>query len=121
MSESAEDVTPKSFRRPPAGFGFLFAMLVCMLVGVLLLNNGPMESSYAGIGFLLMIPFALGGLATGAGLRLYNTIGCIFAPLVLFAIMFPFVYFGLAEGLVCILMAMPFWFAAGLGGGWPPT
>ncbi len=103
--------------QPPAGFGFLLAMLVCMLTGVLLLNSGAMESSYAGFGFLLLIPFALGGLATGAGLKLYTSAGCIFAPVVLFAIIFPFVYFGLAEGLICILMALPFWLAAGLGGG----
>lgn len=106
-----------SLRQPPAGFGFLLAMLLCMLAGVLLLNSGTMESSYAGFGFLMLVPFALGGLVTGAGLKIYTSAGCIFAPLILFAIIFPFVYFGLAEGLVCILMALPFWLAAGLGGG----
>lgn len=117
MDQSSDDVAPENRRWPPAGLGFLLAMLVCMLTGVLLLNSGAMESSYAGFGFLMMIPFALGGLVTGAGLRIYTSAGCIFAPLVLFAVIFPFVYFGLAEGLVCILMALPFWLAAGLGGG----
>lgn len=42
--------------------------------------------------------------------------GCLLAPLALFAVIFPFVYFEMAEGLVCILMVLPFWVAAGLGG-----
>ncbi|MBI1404267.1 MAG: hypothetical protein GC147_13790 [Porphyrobacter sp.] len=100
-----------------AGLGFMLAMLAVLLGGILLLNAGVLETSYAGIGFLLLIPFAIGGLVTGAGLRLYTSAGCIFAPLVVFAITFPLVYFGLGEGLVCIAMAMPFWLAAGLGGG----
>lgn len=102
---------------PPAGFGFLLAMLVCLLGGVLLLNSGVLEASYSGFAFMGMIPFAIGGLATGAGLRIYSTAGCIFAPLVVFAVAFPLVHYGLAEGLICILMALPFWLAAGLGGG----
>jgi hypothetical protein len=117
MSFSADDLPQTSLKWPPAGLGFLLTMLLCMVSGVLLLNNGAMESSYAGFGFMMMLPFGLGGLATGAGLRIYTSAGCIFAPLILFAIIFPFVYFGLAEGLVCILMALPFWLAAGLGGG----
>lgn len=117
MINQPEPAAKSTLRRPPAGFGFLLAMLVCMLAGVLMLNAGALETSYGGIGFLMLIPFALGGLATGAGLKLYSSAGCIFAPLVLFAVIFPFVYLELAEGLVCILMALPFWLAAGLGGG----
>ena len=117
MIEGADIAVPSRAGWPPAGFGFLLAMLACLLAGVLLMNDGMLESSYAGFGFLMMIPFALGGLATGAGLKIYTSIGCVFAPLILFAVVFPFVYFGLAEGLVCILMALPFWLAAGLGGG----
>ncbi|MDP5104073.1 MAG: hypothetical protein NWP98_09115 [Erythrobacter sp.] len=117
MSDTPKSTPRPSLRQPPAGLGFLLAMLACMLAGVLLLNTGALETSIAGFGFLMMIPFALGGLVTGAGLRLFNSAGCIFAPLILFAVIFPFVYFKLAEGLVCILMALPFWLAAGLGGG----
>lgn len=95
----------------------MLAMLACMIGGILALTQGALESSYAGIGFLALIPFALGALATGSGLGFYNSAGCIIAPVVLFAAIFPLVHYGFAEGLVCILMALPFWLAAGLGGG----
>ena len=95
----------------------MLAMLACMIGGILALTQGALESSYARIGFLALIPFALGALATGSGLGFYNSAGCIIAPVVLFAAIFPLVHHGFAEGLVCILMALPFWLAAGLGGG----
>lgn len=117
MKPDPDSAAPRRIDSPPAGFGFLLAMLVCLLAGVLLVNDGVLETSYAGFGFMALIPFAIGGLATGAGLKIYNTSGCILAPVAIFAAAFPLVYFGLAEGLICIMMAMPFWLAAGLGGG----
>ncbi len=104
-------------RGPNAGGGFLLAMLGLLLAGILLLNTGALEVSYSGFAFMVLFPFAIGGLATGAGLQIYSHYGCILAPAVLFAIIFPLVHYGLAEGLVCILMALPLWLAAGLGGG----
>jgi hypothetical protein len=41
----------------------------------------------------------------------------LLAPIILFAIMFLAVYFGAAEGLVCIMMVIPLWILSGLGGG----
>ncbi len=105
-----------SIRSPRAGTGFLLGMLACLLGAILLLNSGVLETSYSGLAFMGMIPFAISGLAAGAGLRVYSTYGCIVAPLLLFAVMFPLVHYGLAEGLICILMVLPFWLAAGLGG-----
>ncbi len=103
-------------RGPRAGGGFILAMLALLLGGLVLLNTGVLESSYAGVAFMGVIPFAIGGLATGAGLQVYSHYGCLIAPVVLFAVMFPLVHYGLAEGLVCIIMVLPFWLAAGLGG-----
>lgn len=108
---------PSSARGPRAGLGFTLAMLACLLGGILLLNTGVLETSYSGFAFMAMIPFAIGGLAVGAGLRVYSHYGCLVAPVLLFAVMFPLVHYGLAEGLICILMVLPFWLAAGLGGG----
>lgn len=104
-------------RGPNAGLGFLLAMLGLLLAGILLLNTGALEVSYSGYAFMFLFPFAIGGLATGAGLQIYSHYGCILAPVLLFAIIFPLVHYGLAEGLVCILVALPLWLAAGLGGG----
>lgn len=104
-------------RGPRAGSGFLLAMLGLLLAGILLLNTGALEVSYSGYAFMFLFPFAIGGLATGAGLQIYSHYGCILAPVLLFAIIFPLVHYRLAEGLVCILMALPLWLAAGLGGG----
>ena len=104
-------------RGPHAGGGFLLTMLGLLLAGTLLLNTGALEVSYSGYAFMFLLPFAIGGLATGAGLQVYSHYGCILAPVLLFAIIFPLVHYGLAEGLVCILMALPLWLAAGLGGG----
>jgi len=95
----------------------MLAMLGLLLAGILLLNTGALEMSYSGYAFMFLFPFAIGGLATGAGLQVYSHYGCILAPVLLFAIIFPLVHYGLAEGLVCILMALPLWLAAGLGGG----
>lgn len=39
------------------------------------------------------------------------------APALLFAVIFPMMHYSGAEGLICILMVLPFWFAAELGGG----
>lgn len=104
-------------RGPTAGLGFMLAMLGLLLMGILLLNSGALEVSYSGYAFMFLFPFAIGALATGAGLQIYSHYGCIVAPLLLFAIIFPLVHYGLAEGLICILMVLPLWLAAGLGGG----
>lgn len=118
---SAPDQEPLPFhsdvRGPTAGLGFMLTMLGLLLAGILLLNTGALEVSYSGYAFMFLFPFAIGGLATGAGLQIYSHYGCIIAPLLLFAIMFPLVHYGLAEGLICILMVLPLWLAAGLGGG----
>lgn len=113
----ADEPEPSPSKLDTAGPGFLLAMLATILLAFGYLTYGPgLDNAYVGFGALLAIPFALGALATGLGYP-YSTIGCLLAPVALFAILFPFVYFGLAEGLVCIMMVLPFWVAAGLGGG----
>ena len=109
--EPPPDRTPQR-----AGAGFLLAMLLLLLAGLLLLNSGVLESSYAGIAFMGIVPFAIGALATGAGLQIYSHYGCIIAPAVIFAVTFAILHFTGAEGLVCILMVLPFWLVAGFGG-----
>lgn len=104
-------------RGPNAGAGFLLAMLGVLLAGIALLNSGVLETSYSGIAFMGIIPFAIGALATGAGLQIYSHYGCIAAPVLIFAVLFPLMHYGGAEGLICILMVLPFWLSAGLGGG----
>lgn len=99
-----------------AGAGFMLAMLGVLLGGILLLISGVLESSYSGFAFMVLIPFAIGALITGAGLQIYSHIGCIAAPVGLFAVVFAVMRFSGQEGLVCILMVLPFWLAAGLGG-----
>ena len=84
-------------RGPRAGSGFLLAMLGLLLAGILLLNTGALEFSYSGYAFMFLFPFAIGGLATDAGLQVYSHYGCILAPVLLFAIIFPLVHYGLAE------------------------
>lgn len=102
---------------PRAGAGFLLAMLGLLLGGIVLLNSGVLEASYAGVAFMGIIPFAIGALVTGAGLQIYSHYGCILAPVLIFAVIFALMHFTGAEGLVCILMVLPFWLVAGLGGG----
>lgn len=92
-------------------------MLALVLGGLMLLTTGVLESSYAGIAFMGIIPFAIGALITGAGLQAYSHWGCIAAPVVIFAIIFALMHFTGQEGLVCILMVLPLWLAAGVGGG----
>ncbi len=92
-------------------------MLALLLGGILLLNAGVLESSYSGIAFMGILPFAIGALLTGAGMQIYSHYGCILAPALLFAVIFPLMHFTGAEGLICILMVLPFWLTAGLGGG----
>lgn len=108
---------PSKAPGPRAGLGFTLAMLVCLLGSILLLNTGVLETSYSGFAFMAMIPFAIGGLAVGAGLRVYSHYGCLIAPVLLFAIIFPMMHYTGTEGLICILMVLPFWLAAGIGGG----
>lgn len=103
--------------RPSAHPGFAIGMLALAL-----LSFGSMfyvwdfEGAFAGFAALLLMPFSLGALATQIGFFQFHKMGCLLAPLALFAVIFPFVYFEMAEGLVCILMVLPFWVAAGLGG-----
>lgn len=99
---------------------FALAMLLLMLVSFAYLVYGSgFEHFFPSFGAMLAIPFAAGALFANAsgGNSPFNMFGCIFAPLALFAVIFPLVYFGFAEGLICILMVLPFWLVAGLGGG----
>lgn len=118
---TAPDEEPLPYPATPsprtAGAGFLLAILALLLGGLLLLNSGSLEASYAGIAFMGLIPFAIGALITGAGLQIYSHYGCIAAPVLIFAIIFALMHFTGQEGLVCILMVLPLWLAAGLGGG----
>jgi hypothetical protein len=66
---------------------------------------------------MVLIPFAIGALITGAGLQVYSHVGCIAAPVVVFAVLFALMRFTGQEGLVCILMVLPFWLAAVVDGG----
>ncbi len=119
MSAPDEQPMPDPASTPPtrAGAGFMLAMLGVLLGGILLLNSGVLESSYSGFAFMVLIPFAIGALITGAGLQIYWNIGCIAAPAGLFAVVFAVMRFTGQEGLICILMVLPFWLTAGLGGG----
>jgi hypothetical protein len=115
-----QEPLPSRFDGRPArraGAGFLLAMLALLLGGILLLNAGVLESSYSGIAFMGILPFAIGALLTGAGMQIYSHYGCILAPALLFAVIFLLMHFTGAEGLICILMVLPFWLTAGLGGG----
>ena len=69
------------------------------------------------MGLLFAIPFALGGLFTGTGALPFSALGCLGAPVILFAVIFAVVNLGFGGGLICIAMVMPFWIAAGAGGG----
>ena len=104
-------------RSKRAGAGFLLAMLALLLGGIVLLNAGALETSYAGFAFMGVVPFAIGALITGAGMQIYSHYGCILAPALIFAVVFALMHFTGAEGLICILMVLPFWLTAGLGGG----
>ncbi|MBA4163909.1 MAG: hypothetical protein C0510_04650 [Erythrobacter sp.] len=102
---------------PPIDRRFFIAMLLLAIGSTAYLFYGAsFDYIYAGYGALFAIPFALGALVSQVGLLDYRLAGCLLAPIALFAVIFPFVYFGLAEGLVCILMVLPIWIAAGLGG-----
>lgn len=102
---------------PPTDQRFVVAMLVLAIGSTAYLFYGAgFDYIYAGYGALFAIPFALGALVSQAGMLDFRLAGCLLAPIALFAVIFPFVYFGLAEGLVCILMVLPIWIAAGLGG-----
>lgn len=118
---TAPDEEPLPYPAAPsprtAGAGFLLAILALLLGSLLLLNTGSLEGSYAGFAFMGLIPFAIGALITGAGMQIYSHYGCIVAPAVIFPITFAIMHFTGAEGLVCILIVLPFWLAAGLGGG----
>lgn len=118
MTEPDQEPLPyhTNMRGQRAGSGFLLTMLGLLLLTILLLNTGVLEASYSGIAFMGLLPFVIGALVTGAGLQVYSHYGCIIAPVLLFAIMFPLVHYGLAEGLICIIMVLPFWLAAGIGG-----
>ncbi len=101
-----------------AGARFLWSMLAILIAGVAWFVYGAgLDHAFVGWGFLLAVPFALGGLATGIGLFPFNTLGCLGAPAILFAVIFAVVNLGFGEGLVCIAMVLPFWFVAGFGGG----
>jgi len=119
MNMPGEEPAPVVPSPPPrsAGPGFLLAILALLLGGLFLLNSGALESSYAGFAYMGLIPFAIGALITGAGLQVYSHYGCIGAPVLIFVVIFAMMKFSGEEGLVCILMVLPFWVAAGLGGG----
>lgn len=98
--------------------GFSAIMLVLLLISFAYLVYGAdFEYGFTGYAALIAIPFCLGALITQASRRRYSVLGCLLAPILLFAVIFPLVYFGMAEGLVCIAMVMPIWLVAGLGGG----
>lgn len=103
--------------RPPTQMGFALGMLLLAILSFgSLFYVWDFENAFAGFAALFAMPFSLGALATQVGFFQFQKLGCLIAPIVLFAVIFPFVYFGMAEGLVCILMVLPFWLAAGLGG-----
>lgn len=111
-------MTDENFRgRPPVHRGFAVGMLaLALLCFGGLFYFADFDSAFGGVTALLLMPFALGALTTQIGFFHFEKIGCLIAPVALFAILFPFVYFGMAEGLVCILIVLPLWLAAGLGG-----
>lgn len=109
-----EPAPPPSTATP----AFLYGMLATVLIAFAYLVYGPgIDNGFAGFGAMFAIPFALGALIAGTGTASYNTVGCILAPVALFGLLFPLVYFGFAEGLVCIMMVLPFWLVGGIGGG----
>jgi len=77
---------------------------------------GPgFENEYAGFGALIALPMAVGALFT-LQFGSYSPLGCLIAPIGLGLMCYGLVLIG-AEGLICVVMIMPFWFIAGLGGG----
>lgn len=102
--------------RPARRFGWFMLALLILSVAYLV-YGADFEYTFAGFGALFAVPFSIGALITQTSLRGYSVWGCLLAPILLFAVIFPLVYFGMAEGLVCIAMVMPIWLVAGLGGG----
>jgi hypothetical protein len=113
-----DEVVPLNTAPESAGAPFLLAMLAVVIAGAAWFTYGAgLEHAFVGWGFLLAIPFALGALATGIGALPFNVVGCLGAPILLFAIILAIVNLGFAEGLICIAMVLPFWVVAGVGGG----
>lgn len=104
---------PESFQDNSfLSFGLVVAMLGCF--GFLALGPG-FENEYAGVGALIALPMCFGALLT-LGSGSYSPLGCLAAPIALGLICYSLVLLGL-EGMVCVVMIMPIWFLAGLGGG----
>lgn len=96
------------------GLSLVLAFLMLASLGVLT-NSTQLGGEFAGIGALFVLPFCFGALMT-LSTRSYSPLGCLVAPVVLGVISAALIALG-AEGLVCVVMVMPFWFVAGIGGG----
>ncbi|MEZ5679884.1 MAG: SRPBCC family protein [Erythrobacter sp.] len=104
---------PESFQDNSfLNFTLVVAMLGCF--GFLALGPG-FENEYAGFGALIALPMCFGALLT-LGSGSYSPLGCLIAPIALGLLCYTLVLLGL-EGMVCVVMVMPIWFLAGLGGG----
>ena len=111
MSEAGPD-TERDPHRP----WVMTALAGIMLAAFAYLVFGPgFTIEFAGIGALLALPFCLGALLT-LGTRRYSPLGCFAAPILLGVVSYTLVALG-AEGLICVVMVMPIWAIAGLGGG----
>lgn len=97
-----------------AGLSLLLALLMLGSLGVLT-NTSQFGGEFAGIGALFAMPFCFGALIT-LSTKSYSPLGCLVAPVVLGVISSVLIMLG-AEGLICVVMVMPLWFVAGIGGG----
>lgn len=102
---------------PPRWLGWT---LLCLLIGsALFLFYGPrLGSSLAGIAALLAIPAAIGGLITFAAdpYARWPLLGCFVWPTLAIAGLVFAVWLVAGEGVVCIVMILPLWIPAAIGG-----
>ena len=93
----------------------LLAGVMLLSFGYLVFFQGFSGSEFASGGALLALPFCFGAVLT-LGTQQYSPLGCLAAPLALAMVCYVLVQLGM-EGLICVLMVLPIWIVAGLGGG----
>ncbi|WP_369025480.1 hypothetical protein [Qipengyuania sp. RANM35] len=94
--------------------GLVLVMLGAFGYLVLGSRSGSIDE-FTGFGALIALPVCVGALLT-LNLGSYSPLGCLVAPVGLGILCYILVQLG-AEGLICVVMVMPVWFLAGLGGG----
>lgn len=100
--------------RVPLSLGLVVVMLGAFGYLVFASGSGTFDE-ITGYGALIALPMSVGALLT-LNIGSYSPLGCLVAPVGLGLLCATLVQFG-AEGLICVVMLMPIWFLAGLGGG----